>query len=224
MQRNNSLRPVTVHQVLNISQAHPDAPLELDGKEIDQVRFYISCSAVTCGKPILTDLPFILLSHSSVAQLTLVGIVTEMNEGTTFSTIQLDDGTGQIPVKVWAEQGMDSEEGNSKLSDIRSGLFSLTLPIANVADSSVLPQNKHVHPLNRYSKKLPEQDESQRRLCATSDGQQRDLLPQISCSIHPSCHHAWRTRCRWWWRSETGRRQNQRNATEHQRSDGRHRD
>ncbi|KAK2783580.1 replication factor A protein 2 [Onygenales sp. PD_12] len=68
----DSLRPVTIKQTIDATQAHGDADFKIDGTEVSQLSF--------------------------------VGQVRSINHLTTFITYKLDDGTGEIEVKLWLEK------------------------------------------------------------------------------------------------------------------------
>jgi replication factor A2 len=76
-----TLRPVTIKQLLDVEEAYPQAELFIDGAN---------------------------LNHT---QLTVVGQVRAVNPQATNITYRLDDGTGQIDVKKWvdAEKQDDTE-------------------------------------------------------------------------------------------------------------------
>ncbi|OAX85574.1 hypothetical protein ACJ72_00035 [Emergomyces africanus] len=76
----NSLRPVTIKQTLEATQAHGDAEFKIDGTEVSQVTF--------------------------------VGQVRAISHLTTFVTYKLDDGTGEIEVKLWLEKNAVNPTGD----------------------------------------------------------------------------------------------------------------
>ncbi|KAG5294087.1 single-stranded DNA binding protein p30 subunit [Histoplasma capsulatum G186AR] len=76
----NSLRPVTIKQTLDATQAHGDADFKIDGTEVSQVTF--------------------------------VGQVRAVSHLTTFVTYKLDDGTGEIEVKLWLEKNAVNPTGD----------------------------------------------------------------------------------------------------------------
>ncbi|OJD15212.1 hypothetical protein AJ78_04511 [Emergomyces pasteurianus Ep9510] len=76
----NSLRPVTIKQTLEATQAHGDADFKIDGTEVSQVTF--------------------------------VGQVRAISHLTTFVTYKLDDGTGEIEVKLWLEKNAVNPTGD----------------------------------------------------------------------------------------------------------------
>ncbi|KAL2362148.1 hypothetical protein RJZ56_004938 [Blastomyces dermatitidis] len=76
----NSLRPVTIKQTLEATQAHGDADFKIDGTEVSQLAF--------------------------------VGQVRAVSHLTTFVTYKLDDGTGEIEVKLWLEKNAVNPTGD----------------------------------------------------------------------------------------------------------------
>ncbi|KAJ1677771.1 ATP-dependent RNA helicase dbp10, partial [Spiromyces aspiralis] len=72
---NQSLRPVTIKQILEVSPPHPDMPHKLDGEELKQ--------------------------------LTFVGVIRNIEVQSINATYFIEDGTGQIEVRVWGNDGDD---------------------------------------------------------------------------------------------------------------------
>jgi replication factor A2 len=90
----NTLRPVTIKQILDAQQAHPDAEFRIDGVEVGQVSF-----------------PSYYCSWW-FQQLTFVAMVRSAAMQSTNVTYRMEDGTGMIDVKQWidAEQGAANAE------------------------------------------------------------------------------------------------------------------
>ncbi|WFD31432.1 Replication factor A protein 2 [Malassezia sp. CBS 17886] len=84
----NSLRPVTVRQVLSASQPHSDAPFTFDNAELSQV--------------------------------TLVAWIQSMTRNATNVLYTLDDGTGQVDVRMWIDTSAD--EG-AQMDEFRTNQF-----------------------------------------------------------------------------------------------------
>ncbi|KAI9709565.1 MAG: replication factor A protein 2 [Bogoriella megaspora] len=88
-----TLRPVSIKQILDAHQPHPDAEFKIDGTEITQASLFI----------------------------TFVGQIRNVSHQTTNVTYKLDDGTGTVEVKQWidsdAPTGMDMDGAKPKLVD-----------------------------------------------------------------------------------------------------------
>jgi replication factor A2 len=81
---------VTVKQVLDAYQAHPDAEFRIDGVEVGQV--------------------FSLMVVLTILQLTLVATIRTVNVQSTNVSYRMEDGTGMIEVKQW----IDSDRGGNE--------------------------------------------------------------------------------------------------------------
>lgn len=91
---------MTIKQVLDAEQPHPDADFKIDGDAISQVR----------------DHPIKSKRVADVEQITFVGQIRSISTQTTNITYKVDDGTGIVEVKQWidAEAQNDSMDMDSK--------------------------------------------------------------------------------------------------------------
>ncbi|KAJ1919399.1 Replication factor A protein 2 [Mycoemilia scoparia] len=91
-----SLRPVTIKQINSITQVHPDMPSSLDGEDVKQAS-YLGCNA------------------DSLVYITFVGVIRNVSVQNINITYTIEDGTGQIDVRVWSDKSEyeDSEAQQS---------------------------------------------------------------------------------------------------------------
>jgi replication factor A2 len=86
--------PVTIKQLFKATQAHPDDGFKVDGKELSQVPKYLQLLIIL--------------------QLTLVGIIMNIQEQSTNINFVIDDSTGKIEVRFWVDAEVD---GNNEFSN-----------------------------------------------------------------------------------------------------------
>jgi replication factor A2 len=91
----DTVRPLTVKQILDANQPHPDADFRVDGEPISQVQ-----ASKLLEHGIHTD---------SCQQLTFVGQIRSISTQPTNITYKVDDGTGLVEVKLW----IDGDAANS---------------------------------------------------------------------------------------------------------------
>ncbi|KAI9884819.1 MAG: hypothetical protein M1823_003381 [Watsoniomyces obsoletus] len=91
----DTLRPVTIRQLLNAQHPHPDADFKVDGSEVTQV----SDECVNqCSKIHLST-----FLDAYRYQVTFIGQVRNISTQTTHITYKLDDGTATMEVKKFNE-------------------------------------------------------------------------------------------------------------------------
>ena len=104
-----TLRPVTIKQILDAQQPHPDADFKIDEVEVSQVRTLpVTDASVSIPK---------LRGISCHEQITFIGQIRNISTQATNVTYKLDDGTGTIEVKQWidadAPTSMDTSDGGA---------------------------------------------------------------------------------------------------------------
>lgn len=93
---------MTIRQIQDAYQAHPDSEFRIDDVEVEHVR---SMNTQECpSKPDLTT-----------PQLTFVGNVTNMTKSATNASLSIEDGTGTIDVRLWMET---ADDDGGKLANI----------------------------------------------------------------------------------------------------------
>ena len=95
---NNTVRPVTVKQIVSADQAHPDSDFQIDGHEVGSVSspFTLACSA--------------RLIEELTIQVMLVGSVRNFGTSATNVNYEIGDGTGYVDVRQWLDSA-DDEAG-----------------------------------------------------------------------------------------------------------------
>lgn len=93
---------MTIKQIIDAQQAHPDAEFKADGHEIRQVSWRYNRHSHSVYE-----------STTNGPQLTFVGQIHSISTQTTNTTYKLDDGTGMIEVKYWTDS--DAPEGPTKV-------------------------------------------------------------------------------------------------------------
>jgi replication factor A2 len=90
----NSLRPVTIRQILNAQQPAAEGDFTIDGVQLGQVSL------------LRAQLLDERLAHS-LPQLTFVGVVRNVSSFPTNVSYSVEDGTGSIDVRQWLDGNAD---------------------------------------------------------------------------------------------------------------------
>ena len=101
---NQTLRPITIKQLSEATQPHPEADFQLHGQDVHQVRWCLLSA----------------LALNVHLKVTFVGRVFNVAEQSTNVVYTVEDGTGSIDCRLWLE-AKDSDHQTQKRSTVRYG-------------------------------------------------------------------------------------------------------
>ncbi|RUS23021.1 hypothetical protein BC937DRAFT_93607 [Endogone sp. FLAS-F59071] len=125
---NQSLRPVTIKQLLNSKKPHTDAEFRIDGSDISQVRGFVFRRVLLYKYIVQKPFPCASLPTNYKRQVTFIGAIREIVEKSTNISYMMEDGSGGIEVKKWIEAD-DTDQQAQKRSEWRFGLFLFLISI-----------------------------------------------------------------------------------------------
>ena len=105
-QSSHTYRPVTIKQLHDAFQSHPDAPFKIDDVDLDHV---CMSNAVTCYAYWADHVPTLSLRVSVCPcfQVVFVGTIVNIAKSATNVSSTIEDGTGTIDVRQWIDTADD---------------------------------------------------------------------------------------------------------------------
>lgn len=109
----NTLRPVTIRQIISATQAHPDAEFKVDDQELGQVSLLSSSLRIAQH---MESTEANGHHHHSIPQLTFCAVIRNISRNATNISYTMEDGTGEIEVRQWLDSTSDD---SGKAADIQ---------------------------------------------------------------------------------------------------------